>query len=100
MRMENRNLLIGIVLGFAVGGAVGVFLAPSEGKKTRQQLRSATEQAKGKVTNAASKGREYVETKKSRFFKAWEAGLQAAREKRAELEAEVDAEIQQTAATG
>jgi gas vesicle protein len=89
MSRDNRNLIIGIIAGVAVGGLAAILLAPSAGRETRANLRRATTQAKQKAAELSAKGREYVESKRSQFQEAVEAGKEAAEEKRAELEMEL-----------
>lgn len=100
MRTENRNLLIGTIIGVVVGGAAAVMLAPSPGTETRQKLRQATGRTKEKALDLTAKGRDYMESKRAKFKEAVEAGRRAAEEKREELEHQVQASTTETTATG
>lgn len=92
MRTENRNLLIGTIIGIVVGSTAAILLAPSPGTETRERLRQATGRTKEKAKDVTAKGREYLESKKTQLQEAVEAGRHAAEEKRAELEEQLRAQ--------
>jgi len=86
MRTENRNLLIGTIIGIALGSATAILLAPSPGSETRERLRHATGKTKERARDITARSREYLEMKRKQLQEAVEAGKRAAREKRMELE--------------
>ncbi|MEN6372647.1 MAG: YtxH domain-containing protein [Armatimonadota bacterium] len=89
MRAENRNLIIGTIMGVVIGGAAAIMLAPSPGTETRQKLRQATGRTREKAKGLTAKGREYLESKREQIMDAIESGRRAADEKREELEHQV-----------
>ena len=91
MNTGNRNLLLGTIIGLAVGGATAILLAPAEGKEIRRRLRRATDQARDKARDTAAKGRELIKSKQSQLQEAVEEGRKAAGRKREELEKEIHA---------
>lgn len=50
---NNENLLLGILVGTALGGALGVLFAPDKGSKTRQRLVDEAATAKEYLTKNA-----------------------------------------------
>ncbi|MEN6521230.1 MAG: YtxH domain-containing protein [Armatimonadota bacterium] len=89
MRTENRNLVIGTIIGVVIGGAAAIMLAPSPGTETRQRLRQASGRTREKAMGLTAKGREYLESKKAQIREAIESGRRAAEEKLEELEYQV-----------
>jgi gas vesicle protein len=100
MRAENRNLLLGTLIGTIVGGAAAVLLAPGKGDETRTKLREAADRARERVTEITARGKEYYQHQMSQFQEAVEVGRRAAQEKRMELEQEVHAQSRLVAGRG
>jgi gas vesicle protein len=100
MRPENRNLLIGTIVGAIVGGTTAALLAPENGAETRVRMRKVADRARERATEITAKGREYYVTQKSQLQEAVEAGRHAAEEKRAELERRVREQTKTAAGRG
>ena len=47
--MNAQKLMIGILSGLAAGVAVGILVAPAEGKETRQRIANSAESLKRKL---------------------------------------------------
>jgi gas vesicle protein len=78
--------------GLGLGALVGVLYAPKSGRETRQSLMDAAEegrdfvvtkgrQAREQVGQYGEKGKELLNTQKEQFKAAYDAGVQAYREK-------------------
>lgn len=98
MRKESSNFLIGTILGAVVGGITAIVLAPATGEETRHRIKEFSGDAKQKAADLKNKGREYIESKRSQFREAVEAGKEAAEEKREELESKLQSQMEETEA--
>jgi gas vesicle protein len=87
--MRIANLIVGLVVGAAVGAGIAMMFAPAAGKKTKENVLQAAEHAKERAKHLQEKGRSYIESERVHIAQAVAAGRQAAREKRAELEREL-----------
>jgi gas vesicle protein len=78
--------------GLGLGALVGVLYAPKSGRETRQSLMDAAEegrdfvvtkgrQAREQVGQYGEKGKDLLNAQKDQFKAAYEAGVQAYREK-------------------
>jgi gas vesicle protein len=78
--------------GLGLGALVGVLYAPKSGRETRQSLMDAAEegrdfvvtkgrQAREQVGQYSDRGKEVLAAQKEQFKAAYEAGVQAYREK-------------------
>ncbi|MFL6299300.1 MAG: YtxH domain-containing protein [Terriglobales bacterium] len=78
--------------GLGLGALVGVLYAPKSGRETRQTLMDAAEegrdfvvtkgrQAREQVGQYSERGKEVLASQKEQFKAAYEAGVQAYREK-------------------
>jgi gas vesicle protein len=78
--------------GLGLGALVGVLYAPKSGRETRQSLMDAAEegrdfvvtkgrQAREQVGQYSERGKEVLASQKEQFKAAYEAGVQAYREK-------------------
>jgi gas vesicle protein len=78
--------------GLGLGALVGVLYAPKSGRETRQSLMDAAEegrdfvvtkgrQAREQVGQYSDRGKEVLASQKEQFKAAYEAGVQAYREK-------------------
>ena len=78
-----------VLFGRSIGAAVGLLVAPKAGKETRQQIKGAAEDVKGKaykgvkeaVTSALEHGKGLVAEKKERITKAVQEGIEAYKKK-------------------
>ena len=79
-------------LGGLIGAAVALFVAPRAGQETRQQIKGAVEDVKGKaedyykqvketVTSALEHGKGLVAEKKELITKAVQEGIEAYKKK-------------------
>jgi gas vesicle protein len=115
---EKREFLLGMCIGSAIGAAVALLYAPQAGEDTRDLIRQKTTDAKEKVTEVAGtvkqtvaekadtvkssatelmdKGRGFVESKKALVTAAVDAGKQAFTQKKSELEADVNEDLEAT----
>ncbi len=62
--MSTKKVLLGAVIGFATGAAIGVLMAPRSGKETRLILKKKGKEAQGKLNDQLDKG--YKKWKKVR----------------------------------
>lgn len=60
--MSTQKTLLGVLLGFAAGAAVGVLLAPRSGKETRTILKKKGEKAKENLSEMLDQGYEQWKT--------------------------------------
>lgn len=65
--MSTGKTLLGVLLGFAAGAAVGVLLAPRSGKETREILRKKGEHFKDELDELLDSGFEKWRMAKNRF---------------------------------
>ncbi len=102
---EEKNFSTGsLILSFIVGGLVGagvaLLTAPQSGRETREKISEFAGDAKDKIWNMGqnaklkiadtlSRGREYVEEKKPAIQGAVEAGKKAMEEEKARLHSHV-----------
>ena len=54
---QNREFLLGVIVGSAIGAAAALMYAPASGAETREQLRVKAEQARDKATEVAEQAR-------------------------------------------
>lgn len=54
--MSTKNVLLGAVIGFAAGAAIGVLMAPRSGKETRYILKKKGKQAQSDLNAQLDKG--------------------------------------------
>lgn len=82
------NFLAGLGLGALVGAATALLLAPKSGSETRQELKSATDDLRGKADKVihdlsesgeelVKKSREIIESTRDKVQQAIEAGKEA-----------------------
>ena len=62
--MSTKKVLLGAVIGFATGAAIGVLMAPRSGKETRLILKKKGKQAQNSLSEQLDKG--YKKWKKVR----------------------------------
>lgn len=97
--MAHDNKITCFALGFGIGIAVGVILAPRSGEETRQFLRSKAGEGKdylkkqgdtlcGSAGGAVERGKSAVLRQKDQLTAAVEAGKRAYREAVAEVSPE------------
>lgn len=55
MSNKSGNVILGTLVGAAVGFAAGILLAPASGKETRDMLGEKADEAKNAINDAASK---------------------------------------------
>ncbi|AEV33027.1 YtxH domain-containing protein [Owenweeksia hongkongensis] len=55
MSDQSGNVILGTLLGAAVGFAAGILLAPASGKETRETLGEKANEAKDAINDVASK---------------------------------------------
>ena len=55
MSNQSGNVILGTLLGAAVGFAAGILLAPASGKETREVLGEKANEAKDAINDVASK---------------------------------------------
>ena len=86
------STMCSLFLGGLIGAAVALLVAPRAGKETRQQIKGAAEEMKGKaedyyeqvketVTSALEHGKGLVAEKKERVAKAVQEGIEAYKKK-------------------
>ena len=86
------SVISSFFLGGVIGAAVALLVAPQAGKETRQQIRGAAEDVKGKaedyyeqvketVTSALEHGKGLVAEKKKLITKAVQKGIEAYKKK-------------------
>lgn len=91
--------ILWFLAGLGIGAAVGILYAPKSGKETREQILSAAEEGREKVTEHARRyrkqaqewaehGRDVLSQQKENLRSAFEAGRQAYREANTEKEPE------------
>jgi len=99
--MENEedgsawaSVATGVVIGLAVGGILGLLLAPKPGAELREDLKDRTEEALDRLQEATSelvtRSRDMVEQTKENLSQSLEAGKAAYQEKRSELTAQLE----------
>ena len=82
------SVISSFFLGGVIGAAVALLVAPQAGKETRQQIKGAVKDAKGKaedyckqvkktVTSALEHGKGLVAERKERITKAVQEGIEA-----------------------
>lgn len=54
--MSTKKVLLGAVIGFATGAAIGVLMAPRSGKETRSILKKKGKQAQSNLNEQLDKG--------------------------------------------
>ena len=54
--MSTKKVLLGAVIGFATGAAIGVLMAPRSGKETRLILKKKGKQAQNSLSEQLDKG--------------------------------------------
>lgn len=64
--MSTQKTLLGVLLGFAAGAAVGVLLAPRSGKQTREILKKKGEKAKDDLSHLLDQGYEQWKTMRNK----------------------------------
>ena len=88
-------LAAGMVVGVAVGGILGLLLAPKPGSELREDLQDRTEEAMDRLQEATSelvaRSKELAAHTKDNLAHSLEAGKAAYSEKREELIAQLDA---------
>jgi gas vesicle protein len=75
---------LGLLAGGVVGAAAALLLAPRAGRETREQVRRAADEARGKIRGVLEESRQAVQESRTALRKAVEAGrgvLQGTREK-------------------
>jgi len=84
----------GIVIGVAIGGALGVLFAPRSGKETRDDLRERAEQALDELRDAAGelsdRARDLASKTRTNLSQSIEAGRDAYTRTREDLTARLD----------
>ena len=55
MNNQTGNVILGTLIGAAVGLAAGILLAPAKGSDTRQQLSDKTDELKNSLNDVAGK---------------------------------------------
>lgn len=55
MSNQSGNVILGTLIGAAVGFAAGILLAPASGKETRENLGEKANEAKDAINDAAHK---------------------------------------------
>lgn len=88
-------LAAGMVVGIAVGGILGLLLAPKPGSELREDLKDKTEEAMDRLQEATNelvaRSKELAAQTKDNLAHSLEAGKAAYSEKREELMAQLDA---------
>ncbi len=84
----------GLVVGLAVGGILGLLLAPKSGMELREDLKDRTEEALDRLQEATSdlvaRSKELAAHTKDNLTHSLEAGKAAYTEKREELMTQLD----------
>ena len=99
--MENEeegstwaSVATGVVIGLAVGGIVGLLLAPKPGTELRDDLKDKTEETLDRLQEATSelmtRTRDLVDQTKENLAHSVEAGKVAFQEKRSELSSQLE----------
>lgn len=99
--MENEedgsawaSVATGVVIGLAVGGILGLLLAPKPGAELREDLKDRTEEAMDRLQEATSelvtRSRDLVDQTRENLVQSLEAGKTAYQEKRTELTAQLE----------
>ena len=88
-------IAVGLVIGMAVGGIVGLLFAPKSGVQLREDLKDRTEETMDRLQEATSelvaRSRELATQTKENLSHSVEAGRAAYTEKREELMSQLDA---------
>jgi len=90
-------LVLSFILGGVVGAALAILYAPWEGRQTRGRIRDLAEDVKEKTTTLSGdwkekasgfieKGKEFVEQKRSALSTAFDAGLEAMKKEKEDLQ--------------
>lgn len=83
------SFLAGIGFGALVGAGLALLLAPQSGRETREDLQEVAGRTEERVKNLTGRVREhggkFLETQKGSLTRAWQAGREAAAEKRRQL---------------
>jgi gas vesicle protein len=85
--MATEDWIKGLVVGGLIGVVLGILYAPKSGKETREDLsklademcqktKNQYDQARGKIEEMASSGKESYADAKERFKKALDAGVE------------------------
>lgn len=88
------SVATGAVIGFAIGGILGLLFAPKPGTELREDFKDKTEEALDRLQEATSeliaRTQDLVEQTKENLAHSVEAGKHAYQEKRAELSAQLE----------
>lgn len=99
--MENEedgsawaSVATGVVIGLAVGGILGLLLAPKPGAELREDLKDRTEEAMDRLQEATSelvtRSRDLVDQTRENLVQSLEAGKAAYQEKHTELTTQLE----------
>ena len=99
--MENEeegstwaSVATGVVIGLAVGGILGLLLAPKPGAQLREDLKDKTEEALDRLQEATSelitRTHDLVDQTRENLAQSVEAGRVAFQEKRTELAGQLE----------
>ena len=66
-------VMMAFIMGAVTGAAVGLLLAPTSGEETRRLLNSRTREGRGRATDIAERGREFVRQQRDHLASAIDA---------------------------
>lgn len=88
------SVATGVVIGLAVGGIMGLLLAPKPGAELREDLKDKTEETLDRLQEATSelmtRTRDLVDQTRDNLTQSVEAGKAAFQEKRSELTSQLE----------
>jgi gas vesicle protein len=79
---NGGSVMIAFFLGAMVGAAVALLWAPGPGEETRRRLSERAREGRERATDAAHKGREFVQKQRETVSSAIERGKEAYQEAR------------------
>jgi gas vesicle protein len=81
------SVLLAFILGAVSGAAVALLYAPASGRETREYLGDKAREGRARATDAAAKGREFVNQGRETISTAIERGREAYQQARTRDEA-------------
>jgi gas vesicle protein len=74
---NSGSILIAFVLGAIAGAATALLLAPQSGEETRRLISEKARESKDKASEAARRGKEFVDRQREHLSSAIEQGKDA-----------------------